>query len=351
MEKKAGFIKIREHIVNRITLADDRPVTFPTARELGKMFHVSHPTVLRALKGLIEDGFLEPCKNGGVVSRPRKNDPRQKIFGSVAGNGRQTFEGHFFFEFADRLLGELLRRDECFLVHRIQVEEPNHIQKAVSSASLSGLFLVCPGERMLNYAEKLHRDGFPVASFGGRWSAGRSISSACINMREYMCDNLRRLFAEGRRKILLVVLENYRKEAESAVAEACGSAGLPEKCVHILCDAGLVLRDSFFTLMDSGVVFDGVVFQYTPAGTYCRLVEKMDVEQQCRVVAGSFAVCNNMQYTGYVSRFDLDDAAGLLVGNLLEQLENPDVPVISETIQYQTLFYKGGKVLCLGQET
>lgn len=344
MEKKAGFIKIREHIVNRITLAGDHPVTFPTARELGKMFHVSHPTVLRALKGLIEDGYLEPCRNGGVVSRPRQNEPLQKIFGSVTGNGRQIFEDHYSFEFEDRLLGELLRRDERFFVHRIQVEEPNHIQKTVASASLSGLFLICPGERMLNYAEKLHRDGFPVVSFGGRCPGSRMISFADINMREYMRDNLLLLFAEGRRKILLVAAEDYREEAESAVTEACGSAGLPEECVHILCDSTLMLRNRLFALLESDAVFDGVIFQYTPAGTYCRLAEMLDVERQCRVVAGSFAVCGNMKYTGYVSIFDLETAAERLVDNLLEQLENPDVPVISETIQYQTLFYKGGKV-------
>lgn len=342
--KKPGFIKIRDYIVNKITVAGDRPVTFPTARELGAMFNVTHPTVLRALKGLIEDGYLESCPSGGTVSRPQKNNPRRKIFGCLTRLGTQVFEERYSFDLSNALLGELFQRDDSFYVHRVQIEDPNHLQKAVLSASLSGLLLISPEGRISEYAEKLRRDGFPVVSIGGNSLCPNDFSGAHIDTREYVRDNLSRLFEEGRRRISLVAVDHCATEVDIAVKEACKQAGVSTDCVYTVCAPSGKHMELLTSLLENRNDFDGALFQHTPAGAYRLIAEKMDVIKQCRVVMGTFGVFDNMNYTGYVSVFDLKRAAKTLIDNFLDQLKRPDAPIISEVVPYKTVYYQDGKL-------
>ena len=344
MKKKAGFLRIWEYIVDKVTAAGDRPVRFPPVRELAEMFDVSHPTVLHALKGLFEDGILEPCRGGGAISCPRKNNLPRLIFGWTCGPGHQVFDDRYFFDLSSALIHELLSRDERFYAQHLFVEEPNHLQKLAAEAELSGLLLIAPWERILDFGARLHANGMPVVALNARSTKSYPISSAQINMQAYMEDNLIKLFREGRRNLLLVVVDNRENDALKAVESACCKAGVPKDSVRILCNAPLALMEELTALLAEGKRFDGVVFQHTPAGACRKIAEKMDVEEECRLVIGESSLRKNMNFTGYVSHFKMEYALERLIDNLTEQMEHPDAPVLSEIIEWQTFLYKGGKI-------
>ncbi len=345
MEKKAGFLRIREYIVDKVTAAGERPVRFPPVRELAKMFDVSHPTVLHALKGLIEDGILEPCRGGGAISRPKKNNPPRLIFGWTCGTGHQVFDDRYFFDLSSALVGELLHRDERFFAQHLYVEEPNHLQKLAAEAELSGLLLVAPWERILEFSARLRTQGMPVVAMNVRSSRPHPypVSSAEVDLQWYMVENLLRLFREGRRKILLVSADNRAVESAAAVKSACVQADLSPDSVRILNNAPLNLMEDLTCLLESGERFDGVLFQHTPMGAFRKIAQTMDVEDDCRIIMGESALRKTMNYTGYVSCFDLAHPVEKLIDNLTEQMDHPSAPVISETISWKTFFYRGGK--------
>ena len=342
MKKKAGFLLIREYIVDKVAVAGERPVRFPPVRDLAKMFDVSHPTVLHALEGLFEDGILEPCRGGGTISRPKKNNLPHQIFGWTSGTGHQVFDDRYFFDLSSALIGELLRRDERFFAQQLYVEEPNHLQKLAAEAELSGLLLIAPWDRILEFSARLHAKGMPVVAVNARNAQSYPISSAGIDMISYVEKNLLRLFMEGRRKLLLVVINHRKEDAEKGVESACRKAGISRECVRMLCNASQDLMGDLTRLLESGERFDGVLFQHTPMGAYRKITETVDVEKECRVIMGESALRNNMNFTGYVSCFDLKRPMEKLIDNLIEQRENPSAPVLVETIPWETFYYKGG---------
>ena len=340
--KKAGFLRVREYIVDKIEAAGDRPVRFPPVRELAKMFDVTHPTILHALKGLIEEGTLEPCRGGGTISLPRKNALPRLIFGWTSGAGHQVFDDRYFFDLSSSLVGGLLRRDERFFAQHLYVEEPNHLQKLAAEAELAGLLLVAPWERLLKFASRLRAAGMPVVALNCRTTLPLPISSAWIDVQQYMEENLLMLFREGRKRLLLVAVDHRRQEAEKAAASAVKQAGVSPECIRILCDSPQNLMEELVHLLDSGKKFDGVLFQHTPPGACGKIAEKMAVEEACRLVTGEFSLRNTMRFTGYVSRFNLEASVEKLIDNLIEQMGNSAAPVISESIPWNTFFYKGG---------
>ncbi|UKI34020.1 MAG: GntR family transcriptional regulator [Lentisphaeria bacterium] len=55
-------MKIRRYVLNLIATGGDMPQRIPSSRKLGEMFGVTHPTALRAIQALTEDGYLQPLR-------------------------------------------------------------------------------------------------------------------------------------------------------------------------------------------------------------------------------------------------------------------------------------------------
>ena len=92
---KIDFIRVRQYIVDRIMTSETKPVHFPPTRKLAEMFQVSQPTALRAVKDLIKDGYLLPCRGGGSVSTAWSGGPAYQLFGLVAVSGQQSMDDYF----------------------------------------------------------------------------------------------------------------------------------------------------------------------------------------------------------------------------------------------------------------
>ena len=79
------------------------------------------------------------------------------------------------------------------------------------------------------------------------------------------------------------------------------------------------VRDIYKT----GPHFDAVLFFSLMPGTY-EFIAKQENPKECRFVLDQFSLYQNIRFTGYAYTTDLEHAAGLVIDNLLEQLEGSE---------------------------
>lgn len=337
-------MKIRKYIVDAIVTHGSQPVRFPPTRELGRKFGVSQPTALRAVKDLIAEGYLEACRGGGTVSRPRLFQGMDlKIVGMIASLGRQSFDNYFFMELEFLVGMELMRRSDRYCTQNLLLETPSMLERTIQENSISGLVLLDSLDPIPEFALNARKNGLPVVSF---FQLAEGISSFYVSLEERFRDILRLLFREKRTNILIIGWNRSEMvdSAQSGIEQACREFDVPASQVTLICEEAKVACDRVHALLDSGVKFDAAVFYPCYRSIYDLLCERLDTREACRFILDPSAVFDDMRYTGYALRYDLKTAARKLVDHLLEQMERPDTPVIRETIAYTIDFYREGTI-------
>ena len=90
-----AYMRIRQYAVSLCRAAGDTPVKIHTEHELCKLFDVSRFTVRKALKSLVDEGYLSQKAGMGTFVNPAKgsnyNKSSEKIpcFGVIAYSGRR----------------------------------------------------------------------------------------------------------------------------------------------------------------------------------------------------------------------------------------------------------------------
>ena len=68
----SGYIRIRRYILTLVQKGGGRAQPLPSIRELSKQFHVSTPTVSRAMKELTAEGLVIGKRGIGAFANPAK---------------------------------------------------------------------------------------------------------------------------------------------------------------------------------------------------------------------------------------------------------------------------------------
>lgn len=343
--EKTDFMRIRQYVINTIAVKGAQPVRFPSSRKLGEMFQVSQPTALRAIQDLIAEGFLEPCRGGGTISRQvelSQDSPRTQIFGYVLNDGKLTFHGFYSMLLLSAAAGELTRRRISYQVQDIHVETPSLLRKEVRNANLSGLMLLAADPPIMAQALKLKKEGFPVVSFT---RDAEGISSVYDPLEELYRDMLLKLFSEGRTRILVCShpLAYMISATRKGIRTACEMAGVPEEQVILLCEGLIKDQKKLQELLTFGIRFEGVIL---PNPALCSTIRtKMDIENECRIVLDESRMYDQLNFSGYVVKYDYPSAARILIDNLIDQTEMPEkAPLIKEKIHYQIFPVRNGVI-------
>ena len=344
MNKKNDFMKIRRYVIDTIAASNGQPIRFPPTRKLASMFGVSQPTALRAVQDLIGENVLMPCRGGGTVSRPSQcSSQRMKIFGFVADCGKLSYDIYYFLKLHAAVALELTRRSSQYCTTNLYLESPSMLEQAVSEKSLSGVILVAARNVILENAVKLKRNGFPVVSF---WNLAEGISSFYVSWSDYFRMVLSRLFLEKRTHLLLVVWD--RKEmldlVEEPLAQCCEEFQVDRGQVIVLAKPFQEAVERVTEMLNFGMKFDGVVFSPCYDAIYRLIVERFD-PRSCRIVCDETSVFDDLNYSGYVVRYDLESAAVRLVDDLIAQVADPARPPESFRIRPSLCLYENGKAV------
>ena len=337
------FMKIRRYVCDRIATSRGQPVRFPTTRELGRMFGVTQPTALRAVRDLIAEGILAPCKGGGTISQPRPgNIESYRIFGLLTRIGSQSFDVRYFKHMNSVVAEEINSRHETFCTLDLFLEAPSRLEKAVSSANLSGLVLLSPHPLLIRQAEKLRKKNFPVVAI---MAESEMIPSVHVDEEALYREIFRTLFREKRSRILVVheKNENHVSVVEKAVCLECEAHHVPKGHVMILDEVPGEMEKRVDALLEFGSRFDAVVFLPFLRGVYELLARRYDFQKECRIVCDELSVYRDMNFYGYAWSFAWHETACELVNNLIAQMNSEKESVFSRTMRFQLVSYRAGK--------
>lgn len=337
------FMKIRRYVLNLIATGGDMPQRIPSSRKLGEMFGVTHPTALRAIQALTEDGYLQPLRGGGSITCPANcNLKNTRLFGFLEGDGKIAIDIYYTVCLYSIAARELTRRNLTYCCQHLYLNSPADLESMIQENHLAGL--VALNIRLPELKAEVCRmkeRGVPVISLFGRLPG---VSSCGYSYQEYYAMGLNRLFREKRREIVILVSPAFTidEAIRAAVKEQCALHSVPEERVLILKDTPEMLAEQLEEMLQAGRRFDGVIGNHAILPSYEILDQYLDLEQECRVINSEFTIYDEMKYTGYAINFDWGKVVPDMIDDLLLQTDSQDVPVKNQTIGLYFTFYKNG---------
>ena len=328
MRNDTEFRKIRQYVISLIGADGGKPQAIPASRQLAAQLNVAHTTVLRAMRHLAEDGFVELLPQGGARTLPADKDiSLTRLAGIIRGDGKVAFDNYFYARLASAVSLEYTRRACGHGTRDIYVEYGSALPAIVKRDSLAGLILVGrkPTAGIISAVRKLHNDRqFPVAVLYESVEGISSYDITDVRIFEEMC---RKLLQEGRRRMVAIIPQNNCAEERKQTAKRlCAEHGVADSCIAVIADRPAAAVERLREMLAFGMRFDGLVFLHQLGGVYPDLREITAQMDNCRIACYEYAIRKDLRYTGYALDFRLDTAAEWLVDDLLAQAENPQRP-------------------------
>ncbi len=331
----SAYEKIRKYVISQIARSGSSPMRLASNRELAKQFGVSHPTVIRAVKDLIEDGFLTVKRGIGTFTNPSliQTPEGTKIFGILLSDGKATFMDRNIWRFAPALSERLLASSSRVRIQLCHLAQSRaNACKELQSMRLDGLLCISPGDAIIReQIGKLKNSGLPVVSIGLNKVPG--VSSFSYDFRRDNRKVAELMLAEGRRRIVLMLPAEcaFAEEACAGVEEAFSAKGLSY-------DRGFAIRDTQeerngFAHTLSAFKPDGMIFNCEIEPYWKTIKAKLDIKEGCRLYSGAMSIFDDLEFEGYAGETDPGRDTAIAIANLQEQIKSPgkakilDLPV------------------------
>ncbi len=341
------FMKIRRYVIDLMGTSGDQIQKIPTSRKLGDMFGVTHPTALRAIQSLTEDGFLIPCRGGGSVTNPSKMNMSQrkmKIFAVLFENGKAVFDLYYHHYILSVLMRELTRRSAEYCTQMIFLNSFSDLESSLKEHPFAGLLAVGVGNPVLcDQMERIRRKGLPVAAF---LTEVPKVPSVFWDPAEYHRLALKTLIGKGRRRILIASIPDdiYREAVEKVVRSCRSEFSLPEDSIQVLAYGQDGNAAAMERLLREGVPVDGVIGCRNFHALYHLRDRFPELKDRCIYINNQTSIFDDMNYTGYAIVSDYEEGAARLLDSFLrEGSDGENVPVLHETFAMKTICYKDGK--------
>ncbi len=337
------FMRIRQYVIDLIATGEAQPQRIPSSRKLAEKFGVTHTTVQRVIRELVEEGYLVHCKNGGALTCPQKiHLSNMKIIGVIMGDGKNAFETYYHHRVTCELFQYLTHQSARICTQNLFLNTSGELPNSVEHNHLSSLIAIgVAGNSLQEQIRQLKDRGFPVVSFINRIE---NTSSYHFNYFDICKQVLAQMLQEGRRRIIVAAdasifgLENIAE----AVAEFRRESQVADLQIMVLTGTMEESRNSIKTLLDFGSTLDAVIaFRQFP-DVYNLVKEHLDLEKQCRMVTVEYSVHADMNYSGYLITYDFNAVIKPMVADLLGQIKGDSQPMADQTIPTSLQLFSHG---------
>ena len=304
---KKAYHEIREALREMIASDNGKMKRLPTLRVLAKEFGCSPPTVLRAVRDLMNEGSLSMLRGGGYMTIPGNESPEDsKVVAMVIGSGMLSHLDSYYCRMryhascALSCCGNLAQ----VKIADLSLETHDGLFRLISRRTYAGVILVNPTPLIIKQIQKIRRNmAIPFGVFGGVDSCGPV--SMTFDMNGNFTQLMRKLKERRSRRILAVSSAGNRwnAEMESVMARCSDWFETTECCWN---DQGQQASDYLLeNVSGKGRNFDTVVFIMFIPGLYSRLRESAP---DCFCAMPEFAAIYEPDFRGLVMRFDLETA-------------------------------------------
>ncbi len=316
------YEKIRRFVISEVARAGNVPMRLASNREIAKQFNVSHPTVIKALKDLVADGYLtvKPGSLGTYTNPGRFSGVSSaKLIGLLRFNGKTVFELRFSSAFIHAFNDALLRKSAKYLLqHCFLTGESKNAPSELEGLNLDAIVWFFPLGSAVELMDEISEKGMTtVYSSDGYYSgAAVYIDHAAINF-----EVAQRMLSEGRRDLLLVLPDCsfFRENAIEGVARAFTENGL-----EFNSETSVVDISGFKGYIEQKKP-EGIIFNHDPLDVWPVVEKYLEFKSKCRLYALDLHIRDDMNYSGFVGVPDVMVAGQHMAEYLIAKFEGRSV--------------------------
>jgi len=301
-----------------------RAKRLPTLRVLAEQFGCTHPTVLRAVRELMETGILIQLKGGGYMTVPQDDAGKFRNLAVIFGSGMNLTDAGYSIRLKYHALNELSTMEWGLNFSEIHAETFGEIGRILRTGAYAGAVLCSPNPQIIPDAVEACRAlGIPVGVFGSCSGEAGDVA-VTYDMKNNFLQVFEQLLARKRRRVLAVSCPGNPWNQEIAKA-AEAVAGRFEKCRLLEARTDAILEYIPANTGGAGEDFDAVIYVMLIHRSY----EKLRVRApDCVCVIPEFAFPYIRDFRGLVMRFDLESAGNRFARAMLSALnkETPETP-------------------------
>jgi hypothetical protein len=323
-----NYEKIRRYVIGEVANAGDTPMRLASNREIARQFGVSHPTVIKALRELVAEGYLT-VKPGclGTFTNPGKFDVegKAKQIGLVQFDGKTVFEMLFTCELVQAFSSTLLRKSSRYKIQNCFLSGSREkANEELATYDFEAIVWFFPGALAMECIDKLQKTGLTTVFAD---DDPNSDSVVYLDHEVINFEVASAMLAEGRRKIMLLVPEKatFMERSIAGVEQAFAQQGLRFDRDSMVVAAPSDLRCVTFEGIFKDVIPDGIIFNCDPMRLWKIVKSRLDVESGCRIYAPELLVYDDMDYVGLLGIYDMK-AAGARMAECLRALIDKEKP-------------------------
>ncbi len=320
----AEYIKIRQYIINLLTKSGTEQKMIPSTRELEKFFGVSRPTVIKALRDLVADGYLIAKPGIGTFTNPQQSLSSlhgMKKIGLIMGDGKVALYDHFLWKImsccGEKLLGAY---QDCCIQPCNLIEGTQNLVQEIRNLELSGLIWVLPPDKYHDQIKELRlKHGLPLVVMD---QVVDSVSSIVPDFEKEGYEIAKKMLAGKQKNIVFLHQKNNRmSEALPGIHRAYEELGLKYNA-HLAMEGNENSLNELNRMIELGLEISGVI-AFVMAGRVLQLLRSKNIGNTCITAAHEWAISRDMDFKGIIIRNHFDKAAEVLADELVLLMKNP----------------------------
>ena len=308
----AAYEKIRAFVIGQVVKSGSNPMRLDSYRAIASQFGVTQTTVMKALKDLVDDGFLTVKKGIGTFTCPERLSGREdsKIIGLLFGDGKKVFTGRQDWRRAFEYLDALFQKSDSYQIQNIFLTSvKSEATREILSLGLNGVIWISPESSIFDSMRELRDAGFPQLSVG---RVIEGVTSTTPDIQQEYCSATEAMLKEGRRRILLVIPSSDQPDvfmpAIAGWRKAFEKRLLPYESSWVLTGVNDLKRN--FSERIAKLNPDGICFCASISDYYDSLIRSVDIAEKCRLYCSYYNVTDSLGgYVGYIGYPDIASVA------------------------------------------
>ena len=301
--------------------AEGTSIRLPTLRVLAEQFGCTAPTVLRAVRALIERGILAPLEKGGYRTIPQNVSGKTSYIALAVREGMDLLDDSYSMMikyYVARGLARFMRDIHFSELHAVVRGD---LGKTIRSGAYSGMILCFPHEAIIPDVTAACRDmGIPLGIFAGVLNNIGDISASFDPENDFL-KLFEVLIRKKRRRILLLSIPGHHWNEKIQTVMEKLSASFDK----IMLSECLISETDDYLFRNTGGAgenFDTVVYVVNIFDSYEKLRNHVP---DCLCVMSDFGVVKEQNFRGLMMHYDLENAS-IQFGKAMSALLNKQIP-------------------------